>query len=553
MSEIYELQEEGAFPKLIVKSRATNKRIASFLKEKMDFEKFSVDNNASGYTKPDGTIYFTYNFRDDLVNDFLEVQEDLKHFLSGLDEKLLLRMDVHKQSETPGVDDKIKQEVAVLIASRQEDDASEILVKYILKKEHIKTTRNDLKSQTWFYCEGIYIPNGETKIQEILRGILDKLYTTQRCNKVLDKIQADTGVDEDLFFNDNYVDEIPVLNGILHLKTRELEKFTPDKVFFNKLPVVYDPNKTCHSIDKFLKEILATSEDAKVMYEVIGYCLYKEHFVEKAFMFVGDGRNGKGKLLSMLKHFLGAFNCCSVALSQMTHQNTGICEMFGKLANLSGDLSPTALKETGLFKEITGRDLLSAKRKYLTDLTFVNYSKQFFACNQLPRVYDMSLGFWSRWMLFEFPFTFVKQDEYDSSDNKTNMKLRDEQIITKITTEDELSGLLNKALDGFDRIIKKGDFTTTKGTKEVKETWIRKADSFLAFCLDNIEEEYDSYIPKKEVRRKFYQYVKQHKLKGCSDIVIKRNLEDNFGAFEERKSILIEEREWCWSGIKWKE
>ena len=93
-------------------------------------------------------------------------------------------------------------------------------------------------------------------------------------------------------------------------------------------------------------------------------------------MFVCNGRNGMGKCISLLKTFLGAENCCSVPLNQLRSDSTGVCELFGKLANLAGDLNNTALKETGLFKEVTGRDMVGAKRKYLRDLFFVNYSKQ---------------------------------------------------------------------------------------------------------------------------------------------------------------------------------
>jgi hypothetical protein len=45
-------------------------------------------------------------------------------------------------------------------------------------------------------------------------------------------------------------------------------------------------------------------------------------------------------------------------------------------------------------------------------------------------------------------------------------------------------------------------FSSTKGSEDVKELWIRKSNSFMAFCLDCLEEDYDSYITKKELRKK---------------------------------------------------
>jgi len=431
--------------------------------------------------------------------------------------------------------------------------ASELISEKIKEEYSIYTVKNDQKSEMWYYDDGIYKPHGKTTIREICRYVMGVEYTQKRAEYVIEKISADTTIDEDRFFNNEYVDEIPVRNGILDLRTKKLKNFTPNKIFFNKLPIKYVPGKKCPNIDKFLSEVLKHPEDKEVLYEKIGYCLWKEHFIEKATMFVGDGRNGKGKTLSLIKNFVGMNNVCSVSLGQMHHNSTSVSEMHGKLVNIAGDLSSTSLKDTGLFKEVVGRDPLGAKRKYLTDLHFVNYSKQFFACNELPRVYDMSYGFWSRWDLFEFPYKFVKRSEYKKAENKSNLKIRDERVIEKITSEDEMSGLLNKALNSLQKILSKGDFSYSQGTADVKDFWIRKSDSFAAFCMDMLEEEPEGYISKKDLRRVYMKYHRKHNVRGTSDSNIKAHLENNFGVVDDRKKIGDGDYERVWEGIKFKE
>ena len=438
------------------------------------------------------------------------------------------------------------------ISSRQEEHATEEIVSWIEYENHIYTTRDDIKSEIWMYDDGIYKPNGESYIKEVVRKVLSHFYTPQRANKVVAKIEADTMIDTDKFFNQNYIDEMPVQNGILNIKTRELNEFNPEKIFFNKLPLTYNPEATCEVIQKFFSDVLKEEDDINVAFELFGYSLLKDHMIEKAFMFVGNGRNGKGKFISLLKTFLGAENCCSVPLNQLRSDSTGVCELFGKLANLAGDLNNTALKETGLFKEITGRDMVGAKRKYLRDLFFVNYSKQIFACNELPRVYDFSAGFWSRWVLLEFPYQFIDKKEYDVLEDKGNMRIRDTEIINKLTTTEQLSGLLNAALDGLDRVRKQKDISNSKGTAETKNFWIRNSDSFSAFCLDMIEEDYEGYVSRKEVRSTFNKYCKAHKIKGASDKGMKIVLEDMFGAIEGRKWDGTTQ-EYVWEGIKFKD
>jgi len=444
----------------------------------------------------------------------------------------------------------IRNNIKNLILSRQEDLASEEITEVILKDYHIYTTRDDIKSEIWYYDDGIYIPNGRSLIKEITRNILEDAYTSQRANKVIVKIEADTQIEHDEFFKNESIDEIPIKNGILNIFTREVAPFSPERIFFNKLPIEYNPDAKCKSIEKFFSDVLKDESDTAVMFELIGFCLMKEYRFEKSFMFIGDGRNGKGKTLSLIKRFLGVENCSSIPLAQINSGSTSVCELHGRLANIAGDLSNTDLKDTGMFKQITGRDLITAKRKYLNDLFFENYAKIIFACNELPKVYDLSDGFWSRWILFEFPYKFIKESEYNQLIDKGNNKIIDEVIIDKIATPEELSGLLNMAIDGLDRIMKNKGFSYSKGTEEVKDLWIRKSDSFTSFCIDKITEDANGKIPKKNIRKAFSSYCRKHKISGASDVAIKVTLENRFGAYEYQDWEGTRER--YWEGIKFK-
>ena len=446
-----------------------------------------------------------------------------------------------------------QREILTKLLINKKNEATELIVQRIKKDKFIYTTKDDLKSEMWIYKEGIYVPQGRSEIKEITRKILGEAYTTYICNNIIEKIEADTFIEQDKFFNNNYLNEVPVKNGILNIFTKELNEFDPKKVFFNKLPVTYDKVLECPKIEQFLKEVLKNEDDINLIYEIGGFCLLKEYKYEKSFIFTADGRNGKGKTIELIKRVIGIENCTNVPLSSIDYHSFRISELHGKMVNLAGEVSNKDMKETGLFKELTGRDFISAKRKFLRPINFQNYAKFIFACNALPMVYDTSKGFWDRWVLLEFPYTFITQSEYDALDNKDGFKLRDEHIIDKITTDEELSGLLNKFLEGLERLENNRDFSYTKGSKEVKETWIRKSNSFMAFCLDYIVEDYDNYMSKKELRKRYVDYCKKHKTKSKSDFVIKKVLQEEFGASEENKNLLGDIWEKCWFGIKFKD
>ncbi len=445
----------------------------------------------------------------------------------------------------------LKNKVVSLLAQKERRTATEEIVKYIEDNDYIYTIKDDVKTEVWIYEDGVYRPNGICNILEQCRKIMGEHFTVNFANEVISKIETDTYIEPVEFFKINYIDEIPVENGILNIKTKKLSPFNPNKVFFNKLPVKYDPSATCPNIQKHFDDVLKNKEDSKVMFEIFGFFLYKDYFIEKAIMFVGDGRNGKGKTIDLMKRFLGTDNCCSVPLNQLSDGGFRIWDLFGKMANLAGDLSSNALKDTAILKQTTGRDLIGADRKNKSTVNFVNYAKHIFACNELPRVYDFSRGFWERWILFEFPYTFVKEDVYNklSEEDKKKNKIMDIFIMDKLSTEGELSGLLNESIEGLHRLLKKKDFSYSIGVDEVKRFWIRKSDSFTAFAMDNLEESYNESLSKQRLRKAFFRYCKKYKIRGVSDKNIKVVLEEMFGVTDKQES----GGERIWEGVTLKE
>ena len=464
------------------------------------------------------------------------------------------------QIRDPKEDFDLKSEVLMKLAIKERNEATELLVNHILSQKDVYTTRNDDKEEVYIYSDGIYVPQGKTYIREAVRNVLNEAYTNQIYNEVLSKIEADTYIDQKEFFAINNIWEIPVQNGILNLKTRTLSDFTPKKIFFTKLAMDYNPAQECEAIDKHFREVLATEEDVLVMEEVFGTLLLKDYRIEKAIIMLGDGRNGKGKTISLMKNFVGAGGYSAVALKNMREDNFRICDMFGKLVNLSGDLSNTSLKDTGCLKMLIGRDPINADRKHKDSLDFINYAKIIFAANELPRVYDSTDGFWDRWVPFVFPFKFITQQEYDSlpKEEQENKKIIDPDHINKINTKEELSGLLNKALDGLDRTLKNDNYSYNPSGNDVKSWWIRKSDSFAAFCTDCIKGEYDSFITKKELQSKFSKYCKAVGINGVSPKSIIMTMENEFGSISNRKYITIDDnsvypnksQEEVWEGVK---
>lgn len=482
-----------------------------------------------------------------------ELPEHKQKFFGAFNDKKILKEEFdleEKRMKEESELTKVKNEVTSSLLLKKPHEATERITNYILGIEHIHTTRDDEKSEVWIYKNGIFLPEGRTYIKETTRKILDEGYSSHLVNEVVNKIESETYIIQEEFFTVDNINHIAVQNGILNLLTKKLMPFTPKEKHFNKLPVEYKEGIECQNILKHFSEVLQSKNDLPVLQELFGYLLYREYKIEKAFMFTGSGRNGKGKTLELMKRFIGIDNCSNITLQHIESDNFAMGELFNKLANLGGDISRTALKETGNFKSLTGRDLLSAARKFKTRVNFTNYAKMIFCANELPITYDITTAFFNRWILLEFPYTFLSQKEIDNLEKEDdNIKLADPSIIDKMSTDEELSGLLNWALDGLKRLIDNSDFSYSPSTEDVRNKWIRKSDSAVAFLMDTIKECYGWHITKKELRHRYAKYCKTHKIKPTGDRGLKYVLEINYGVTESRKN-LDNEQVACWEGIK---
>jgi len=450
--------------------------------------------------------------------------------------------------------------VIQLLLLNKKSDATEEIVKYIRKRNTILTTRYDEKPEMWIYREGIYVPEAKTYIEEINRIVLGVAYTSHISNNIIRKIMSESYIEPDKFFNqqNDYPEQIPVQNGLLNIKTKKLIPFTEKYIYFNKLSVKYNPKATCEVFKKFISEITKNEQDIKAIQELIGYCLLKEYRYETAFMFYGsNGRNGKSKLLSTIEALLGAENITNISLQEIEKSHFSLSDLHNKLVNISPEISKSAINNTGTFKQLTGRDRIAADRKHKTIIKFVNYAKMIFTSNELPPINTNSDAFWLRWLVIEFPHQFLSKKEYNilSDEEKKKSKIQDTEIINKLTTQEELEGLLVWALEGYQRLSKNRDFTNDRTANDVKKDWSMRSNSVLAFSEDNIMVDYDGYITKKDFRISYINFCKKNKIKPLSDKVIKITLENEFGANPNRKWITEGDEQnqyWIWDGISFR-
>lgn len=345
---------------------------------------------------------------------------------------------------------------------------------------------------------GTYRKNGEAEIRARLEQNLGPIAKRNTSNEVINHIRSRTYVDRVSLQPPSRL--LCLKNGVLDTQTLLLVPHSPDLFFVSALPVNYDPSAEHPRIRKFLFEVVG-ADNVSLMEEIVGYCLHRGYPLQKAFLFVGEGANGKSTWLAVLRTLLGPANMSSWSLHGLEEVRFATAELYGKLANIQADLPSRRLKNDGIFKRLTGGDPITAERKGQHPFEFVNYAKLIFSANQVPPSGDDSNAFFRRWVIVQFPNAF--------EGTAANPRL-----IEVLTTDGELSGLLNAALRGLHRVLKAGAFSVERAdTGSIREEYIRRSDPVRAFMeSDWVIADPDKYVLAKALFCYYEVYCKVHGL-----------------------------------------
>jgi P4 family phage/plasmid primase-like protien len=398
---------------------------------------------------------------------------------------------------------------------------------------HFSTTIDN--KEIFYYNDGVYHNNGETTISMIAEDYMEDLSTVHRKNEVISHIQDANYVSREVFNTD--IELLNLENGVYNIKTKELQPHSPERFFINKLNVKYNKDATCPKIQKFLSEVIY-KEDIPVIQEFFGYCLHRRYDIHKACMFLGGGKNGKSTVIRLLVKMLKDDNVSNKALQDLMYNRFAINSLYGKLLNAAADISDQALDNTGLFKQLTGEDRVDAEKKFKDSYGFTNYAKFLFSANTLPKTKDESYAFYRRWILISFPNTFEGK--------KCNKNLIDE-----ITTEDELSGLLNWSLQGLERLMENGDFIYSKSVDDVMEQYKTMSDPIYAYCKKFLQCDEKEHVLKDELWKHYSKWCEENKLPKIPKNILTRELSKNLSEMRIGRTGGKGHQKHAFMGIKW--
>jgi putative DNA primase/helicase len=453
------------------------------------------------------------------------------------------------------------------------DEGMHFIASMFKDKYHIKV----LEASTFamedilVFKDGYYQRNGEKILRKELKDILGVEYTIGWYNTMYQHLKAmEYPINRSDFLQRPCTTNL--LNGIFDYSSGKVEfiarKYPNDFWDYNFdyiIPINYDPDATCPDIDEMLYKILVdriergfTDEELMkpspelyqqimdtpslkeqwdkelelytnrilskkgiaiengiitpcdpeykklwLFHDYLGSCLMSELIIKRAVALVGKPHTAKTTLLNIVRQFIGKKNVCSVSIQNMDSSTNrfSAATMDGKLSNICDEIPAVSPKNIETFKAATGGSEMPAENKGKAFFQMLVRAHMIMAANETFKVDPKIINsFFSRIVVIECLNVF-------EGNTKNSRK------INKIYSDKELSGLLNHAKLGLERLLELQDYDVDD--EESISIWSKYiepenlAQSFLeAMCSFDTKAE----ISKKELHKEYLKYCKDNHL-----------------------------------------
>lgn len=328
-------------------------------------------------------------------------------------------------------------------------------------------------------------------------------------------------------------------NKIFDVKSGE--SFEASSKYFVTNPIPWKvSNKTDTPVmDKIFEEWVGKN-NIKTLYEIIAYCCLADYPINRIFCFIGGGMNGKSCFLTLLRKFIGNYNCCSTELDSLMTSRFEVTRLHKKLVCQMGETNFNEMSKTSILKKLTGGDLIGFEYKNKNPFEEKNYAKIIIATNNLPTTTDKTVGFYRRWMIIDFPNQFTEKKD----------------ILSEIP-EEEYNNLATKCITILKELLEKREFTNEGTVEERTKKYEDHSDPLEKFIKEYVEEDSDGSIWKFEFEKRLNQWCESNKFRKLSDVSIGKKMKDkkidnalrlaDWFTDGQRKQFR------AWIGIKWKE
>lgn len=330
-----------------------------------------------------------------------------------------------------------------------------------------------------------WAPEGEREIARVLDHVLGNTSTSffqsEVRRRILNELQVtgnETGVlvnfEENHFLVGLYDRDGKLI--VADLRTGQVRDMVAEDHILDSslLPIVYVPEATCPTILWWLLDILGDNDSVNTVLDGLVAGLDRKPWKGTIFIYVGEGDNAKSKLKKLVEALFGLQSIQPMDIGDLTGgpgARFALANVLDKrvvyVAEAEAEKENGKKKplSSGSLKKLQGDDLIKGELKGVQlPLAFQSFCIVIIDTNDPPRFTDISTGFRLRLRPVRFPYRFVDKEDM-VGEHPANWKLKDANIMDKVITPAELSGLFNLLLKRAPELMK------TQKVSQSKEAW----------------------------------------------------------------------------------
>lgn len=353
---------------------------------------------------------------------------------------------------------------------------------------------------------------------------LGKHWSTHELNEIKAGIRQ-TSVVEPRHLEAGDRDEplICVGNGVLNVFDRELHDHSPDYHFTTRLPIDYNAEAQTATYEEFVDSLVDRDDRKQTLFEMVGHALLPDanDRYKKFLILTGDADNGKSMFYDAVSSLLNGpdsdeDNTAAVKLAKLAQNRFSLNSMYGSLANIAGEIDGKKIRNTANLKDITGGDEVEIEPKGSDSIFDTIGTTLMFAANDPPILGERDKkAIASRIVPVELPYTFVD----DPTGKYEKQRVPEDELRADLEAEKALSGFLNLALDGLERLEDNhGDVSLEEPPQKRLELYERSADPMREFGTVALENHVDDYIVKADIVTLYKEFAQQQNYEVGSSI-----------------------------------
>ncbi len=349
--------------------------------------------------------------------------------------------------------------------------------------------------------------NGE----ETLRSAKKRLRSTKQQMLILPQVAHCVQIAKPYW--DTHNELFACANGVINLKTGQFLSHDPALLQTMRSEVVYDPLAECPQWLAFLDQVQPEAEVQKFLQTFFGYAATGDIAGHIIPFFVGQGANGKGVLINVLRKVFGAYQTVPPK-SMVIKQKNGDAHpadldsvRYVRWATLS-EFNEDTHFDCGKLKNVTGGDTLTARGMHQNFSAFEPHVVFTADTNAIPQIPEPTDSMKRRIVIIDWPISFKGRE--------------DRNLQEKLL--EELPGILNWLVQGAKNYYRGGLLKVPESVQRATDALWESVDSVGQWIESECVRDTSARTDCKILGRSYAAWCQENRIPECGNWKFNRRL-----------------------------